>query len=155
MNSESAHGRFSHFLARYAAPLRVLLWLAGLAAWVWAFRGAAFRDAEGLATGLITFPLAAGLALGLAGLALGRRWQTFGLWLALALVGQAATLQLIAAGPALRYQHYRPLEAHPLPLLVLLLQTLLVLAHIRPHLRAAWRGLRRRFRPWQLALLAL
>jgi hypothetical protein len=40
------------------------------------------------------------------------RWGAPGFWLALALAGQAAALQLIHAGPLIHYQHYRlPAEA--------------------------------------------
>lgn len=43
----------------------------------------------------------------LAVLALSSRWRTTGLWLALALAGQAAALGLYQAGPTVSYHHYR------------------------------------------------
>jgi 4-amino-4-deoxy-L-arabinose transferase-like glycosyltransferase len=53
-------------------------------------------------------------------------------WLALLLAGQAATLQMVQAGPFVRYQHYPPLprllaETHPAALAVFLLEIIAVL----------------------------
>ena len=52
-------------------------------------------------------------------------------WLALLLAGQAATLQMVQAGPFVRYQHYPPLhrllaETHPAALAVFLLEIIAV-----------------------------
>jgi hypothetical protein len=81
-------------------------------------------------------------------------------WFALALVGQAVSLQMIDAGRLIRYQHYKPLSSllgEDLMLLpvIFFAQTLIVIAGYRSH----WRGLRKvlvkNFRPWQLAAVIL
>lgn len=51
-------------------------------------------------------PAALLAALAFAGFAWRSRWRATVLWAGTALVGYAATLQLIAAGPTVRYQHY-------------------------------------------------
>jgi len=77
-------------------------------------------------------------------------------WLALALLGQAAALHLIEAGPSVRFQHYVTLPDfssadHLLPLAVLLAQLVAVAAGILRRSGAISGWLRRSFRPWQLA----
>lgn len=81
-----------------------------------------------------------------------------GLWLGLALVGHAAALQIILAGPSIHYQHYADLprllsEPYRVPSLVLAGQLIAVSLGIVRARRglAAW--LRKHFRVWQLALL--
>ena len=54
-------------------------------------------------------------------------------WVALLLAGQAATLQMVQAGPFVSYQHYRPLdrilaETHPVALAVFLLEIIAVVS---------------------------
>jgi hypothetical protein len=107
----------------------------------------------------VCLPVAVGLALLVLGWAPGRL-QRFVFWLALALVGQAVALQMIEAGPTIRYQHYRPFvrlldNTKPLLLGFLMLQTVLVLAGLRTRwtLIRAWLG--RNFRGWQLMGLGL
>lgn len=92
------------------------------------------RTYEGAVNGLFALALAAAVATLLAGWTAATLWARPGRWLALALAGQAAALQLIDAGIRIHYQHYRlPAEAMADPVLrwVLLavgLQTLLVTA---------------------------
>ncbi|HEX6309681.1 MAG TPA: hypothetical protein VFZ69_16010 [Longimicrobiales bacterium] len=68
----------------------------------------AFRTEEGaLATPFAAVPAVVATWLILA-LSLGTSWAAAGRWLALAIVGQAASLQLMEAGSLLGYQHYPP-----------------------------------------------
>lgn len=69
-------------------------------------------------------------------------------WFAVAAIGQAATLQMIAAGPLLRYQHYPPLaelfSTHPWSLGIVLGQAILItgaLARSWRNWRPSGRGL--------------
>ncbi len=125
----------------------------------WALADARFRDAEGAFTGLLVFPLSAGVGLAVAGLAVATEWQRAALWCGLALVGQAACLQLINAGWQLRYQHYKaPADVlatvSPLVWGLIVAQALVVTVA----LVARWAGIRAwiraHVRPWQLALVA-
>jgi len=86
----------------------------------------------------------------------------FAAWLALALAGQAVALQMIDAGQAVRYQHYRPPSrlldystSGPWLLAFLAPQTALVLAGMRarwPSIRAGFGG---NFKIWRIAGVAL
>jgi hypothetical protein len=94
----------------------------------------------------ICFWISAGLALLLLLFGLTRSWRAAAGWLALALLGQAATLQLVSAGPVVGYQHLRvfSLDRPDLPYLaVLALQGLLV-AFVLLRRREAVVGLARR-----------
>ncbi|MCP4357711.1 MAG: hypothetical protein GY796_06815, partial [Chloroflexi bacterium] len=140
---------------------KVILWLVRLLAWglalffiVWAITGNPFRDSEGFWQGLFILPLAVGLALFLLGWAMGTVWQPFAGWLSLALVAQAAALQLIDAGSRLHYQHYRPLDTYPALLIVIGLQTILVLIGLSQRWRSIWGWLIAHFKMWQLLLIA-
>jgi 4-amino-4-deoxy-L-arabinose transferase-like glycosyltransferase len=80
------------------------------------------------------------------------------LWLALALSGQAVALQLIEAGPTVRFQHYVTLQDfspadHLVPSAILLAQILLVAVGVFRRRGAIIGWLRRSFRPWQLAAI--
>lgn len=74
-------------------------------------------------------------------------------WLALAAIGQAASLRMIDAGPLLRYQHYHSIswliENRPWTLILVAAQGLLVLLGMRPHRPAIVRWIRQNLRPWQ------
>jgi len=127
--------------------LRVLLfWLTGISFVLWACLDPRFRDAEGILNGGFCLPVAVGVALTILGCAAGHLKKS-AYWFALALIGQAVALQLIEAGPFLRYQHYKPLsrlhtETHPLLLTFLAVQSALVLVGLRgrwPKIRA-WLG---------------
>ncbi len=85
---------------------RPALLLAGAALVVWSVLAERLRGPDGVFTAEIVLPLAAGIALALAGGAIGTRGARACAWLALTLLGQAAWLQLIAAGPFVRYQHF-------------------------------------------------
>jgi hypothetical protein len=84
-----------------------LITASGLALIAWSFSSELFRDEESAYKSLICLPISAGAALAAFGLSVKTLWRKTGFWFAIALVGQAAALQLINAGPALRYQHYK------------------------------------------------
>ena len=65
------------------------------------------RTPEGELSGRFAAALAAATAAALCGWTARSAWAGSGRWLALAIVGQAATLQLIDAGIRIHYQHYR------------------------------------------------
>lgn len=139
--------------------LRILLAAAGLAVAALGFTHPGFRDAEGIPTGALCLPVSAGAAFAVLAVGWGRPWRQAAAWFALALVGQAASLQMIDAGIRLHYQHYRPLGwlAANRPWLVALVavQALAVLTGWRSRLRPFLSWLRRNFRLWQVGGLAL
>jgi 4-amino-4-deoxy-L-arabinose transferase-like glycosyltransferase len=141
--------------------LRLLLFcLGGMSFVLWAGFDPRFRDAEGFLRGEFCLPVAVGMALLISGWAASGNLKKSACWFALALVGQAVALQLIEAGPFLRYQHYKPLsrlvtETHPLLPIFLAAQTALVVVGLRgrwPKIRA-WLG--STFNRWQLLSVAL
>lgn len=139
---------------------RVLLWSVGIFFLIWAFRDPRFRDAEGLVTGAFCLPLATSIAFLVLGAAAGTLLDRAAFWFALAMIGQAIALQLIDAGHALRYQHYKPFgrllaETHPLILLCLGLQTVLVAVTLRSYLPKIRGWISKRFKTWQLLAVGL
>lgn len=74
-------------------------------------------------------------------------------WLALAAIGQVASLRMIDAGPTLHYQHYHHLtwliENRPWALVLVASQTLLVLYGMRSKWRSIGRWIGQKLRPWQ------
>jgi hypothetical protein len=134
---------------------RLALWAFAVASFAWGCLDPRFRDSEGFLTGAFCLPLALSAALALLGIAAFGRSRGFALWLALALLGQAAALQLVDAGPLVGYQHLKPWNRLPvetpfLVLAILALQAGLVTLGLRarwPAIRA-WLG--RAFRSWQL-----
>jgi hypothetical protein len=139
---------------------RVMLWSSGIFLLVWAFRDPRFRDGEGFVTGAFCLPLAAGIAFLILGTAVGTLLNAAAFWFALAMIGQAIALQLIEAGHPMRYQHYKPIgrllaETHPLILLCLALQTILVAVKLKAYLPGIRRWLSMRFKTWQLLVVGL
>jgi hypothetical protein len=86
--------------------VRLVLAIAGLGLAVWTIATPVFRDVEGIIQTRSLWPLALAAACLVWAGALGGRWHRAGGWLGLALIGQASALQLIVAGPFVRYQHY-------------------------------------------------
>ena len=110
-----------------------LVWLSGIVFLAWAFFNPQFRDAEGFLDGGFCLPFSVGVALVVLGWGIAKRFRKFSFWFALALVGQAVALQMIEAGPYVRYQHYKPFyrllaETHPLLIIYLVAQTGFVFA---------------------------
>src|SRR5689334_4295510 len=76
------------------------------------------RTPEGTLSAFFSSAVALAAAILLVAWTLSTRWGGAGRWLALALCGQAAALQLIDAGVLIHYQHYRlPPEAAGNPVL--------------------------------------
>lgn len=101
-------------------------------------------------------PYAAGCGLVIAAAAWRTRLRGPALWLALLIISQAASLQLVEAGPTVRFQHYaNPLGLSPdrywLPIGVLVLQWIAVFLGVRNHFGRIRDWLTREFHPWQLA----
>lgn len=139
--------------------LRILFAAAGLAVAAWGLTHPGYRDAEGIPTGALCLPVSAGAALAVLAAGWTKPWRQAAAWFALALVGQAASLQMIDAGVRLHYQHYRPLgwlvANRPWLVALVALQAVAVLAGWRSRLWPLLSWLRRNFRPWQVAGLAL
>jgi hypothetical protein len=125
---------------------------------IWAFLSPQFRNSEGFLSGEVVVPAAAGISLIIIGLSLGRVWWKAALWGALALTGQASTLQWIDAGPLIHYQHYKPLgrlfTEHPFTLAFFLVQTAFAAAVLRSRIGAIWHWMRERFKLWQIFAVA-
>ena len=139
---------------------QLLLALFGIGSWGWGFFDPRFRDAEGSFIGEFCLPMALGLALLTLAWTRSGHLKRSGFWFALALFGQAVALQMIEAGPLTRYQHYKPfnrlfVETHPLLLIFVLLQTVLVVAGVRGHWPSIWAWLRNNFKGWQLSAISL
>jgi hypothetical protein len=81
--------------------------------------------------------------------------RAFGFWLSLGIFGQAVALQLIEAGPFVRYQHYHPLsslldEDTFFLLVYFFLQTVVVAGGLKTRFPKILTWLGHNFRPWQL-----
>ncbi len=132
----------------------------GMSLFVWASIGPGFRDVEGSITGSFCLPVSISVALIILGSTLFSRFKSSAFWFALALVGQAVTLQIIDAGPIVRYQHYKTFnriltETHPLLMVFLVVQIVLVVAgfkRIWVDFRS-WIG--KRFKVWQLFAIGI
>lgn len=141
---------------RWWKGLLVVACVSGLAG---AFGSGWFRDAEGFLTGDVCFAVAASVGVAVWAFAAGTAWAGCAGWVAVCLIGQAATLQLIDAGPRIHYQHYWGLEAifqghRWVYLAVAVGQAALVVSGLRGKWSAVWWWLTRHFRWWQLAGIA-
>ena len=134
--------------------LQSILYLLGLGLLAWSFTDGRFRDAEGFLKGSFCLPVAVGVALLILGSAILGRLRSSAFWFSLALVGQAVTLQIIDAGPSMKYQHARPFD-HPLLLAFLGLQTAVVAVGYRNRASLVWSWIRRHFKAWQLLGIGL
>ena len=135
--------------------LRLLSWICGIFFCYWAFVDSRFRDIEGSLGGGFCLPFSVGIALLIFGWAVQKQWWQSAFWFSLSLVGQAISLQLIDAGPYIRYQHYKPIqhlmsETHSILLIYLALQAGFVVVGLisRRSLIRAWLG--RNFKIWQI-----
>jgi hypothetical protein len=140
--------------------LRLLLWVSSLSLFTWALLDYRFRDAEGNLRGIFCLPVALGLVLIVLGWAVVGNWRRFGFWLALAVLGQATSLQLIDAGPALHYQHYEPFGVlstgiYPLLLLVIAAQAAFVSVGFKGRWSKIVAWVRLSFKTWQIAGVGL
>jgi 4-amino-4-deoxy-L-arabinose transferase-like glycosyltransferase len=118
-----------------------------------------FRDSEGALTGRFCLPLAIGASLILIGGLTRSGWKDFAGWLALAVTGQAVSLQMIDAGRLIHFQHYRSLSEllnkEPLLLVFFATQTVLVALGIGRRLITIKKWLGKTFARWQLLVIAL
>lgn len=132
-----------------------LMWLSGICFVAWSLFGSRFRDAEGFLKGGFCLPVSICIALFILSFAVKGRLKRSAFWFALTLVGQAVALQLINAGPIVRYQHYKSFDriltdTNPLLMIFLVVQTILVVVGFK----RVWVGIRRwigkNFKIWQL-----
>ena len=104
-------------------------------------------------------PLALSFALALIGSLINTRWSSFAGWSALALTGQAASLQMIDAGRLIHFQHYRSfgelLDTDGLSLIIFALQIVLVAVGISRRFSIIKAWFARTFKVWQLILAGL
>ena len=112
---------------------------------------------EATAFAKICLPFATGVALLSFGAFAGTKWLYFVGWAGVALVGQAAALQMIDAGRLIHFQHYRPIpelfDQNGIALSFLALQTICVGFGLWPRLGAIHKWLQRWFATWQLMLI--
>lgn len=154
-NSESKSSTPRAFLPALAKRLPLLI--PGLLVIVYSFFDPRFRGAAGELTGSVCLPVSIGAAVLILGWTVKSRWQKAGLWLALAVTGQAIALQLVNAGAGLRYQHYKSLSeifsGHPLLAGFLMFQTAVVSVGLwyRRKIISDW--LKNNLRIWQLLIV--
>ena len=93
----------------------------------------------------------------LLGILIRTEWQRFGIWMSTALVGQAATLQMIDAGRRIHFQHYRQISevftTDPLPLLLLVLHSVTMAAAAIYQRKAILEDLKKRIGLFRAMLL--
>lgn len=126
---------------------------------VWVAPGSSWRNTDGSLTGGGVVPLSVALAAFASTVTARTAYGAAVRWFSLALVGQAATLQLIDAGHLLRYQHYRPLETlaseQPEFLAVLAVQAILVVVALLRWDGRAWSRMAPLSRPRRAVALLL
>ena len=135
--------------------LRLGSWSVGIFFLIWAFWDPQFRDGEKFVKGGFCLPISTGLALMILGGLAGTPLKRSALWFALALIGQAVQLQMIDAGPLVKYQHLKLpdrllSESHFLLLICFIAQAMLVAVGFSAVLPTVVAWLKRTFRPWQL-----
>lgn len=125
----------------------------------WALLDPGLRDAGGTLKGAACLPISIGVAAGILISSLPTGWRRTGAWLALAIAGNAAALQMIDAGRQIRYQHLKSFAAvfnsSPEALAVFALQLILVSAGLIRNSERIRRIATSLFRPWQLAIFCL
>ena len=144
--------RWRHFIS-------AVLVLAGIILVGASFGLSAFRDGRGILTGKFVLPMSAGIGLAVFGCLAATAWRAFAGWLCVALVGEAASLQMIDAGRLIHFQHYRSLsdllQQHSLELTIVVLQTCIVAYAITKHIGSIAAWLRSNIGYWKLAIGSL
>ena len=137
--------------------LALLISLIGLALVAWAYLDPRFRGSEGILTGSFCLPFSISVALLVLAWSVSKeQWRKFGLWFALALIGQAVALQMIDAGPLIHYQHYRPFQdIHSFLLVLFLIQICVVGIGLRSRWAFISAWIRRHVRTWQLVVIGV
>jgi hypothetical protein len=141
--------------------VRFLLFAVGAVCITWPLFSPLFRNEEGDLTGLVCLPLSIGAGTIFFATARGGIWERSVFWFSIAMVGQAASLQLVNAGWQLRYQHYRPiweiLESNldSVILICLVLQALIVGIYLLPVRIKVYNWIKENFKTWQIVLIGL
>lgn len=135
--------------------LQFLIWIVGICFFFWALADPRFRGPEGFLEGGFCLPISVGIALVLLGCGVAGRFRKFAFWFALALTGQAVALQLIEAGPYVRYQHYKTIYhlltgTHPIILALLIVQIVAVVVGLRTRWPTIRNWVGSNFKVWQL-----
>ena len=145
--------------ARISIVPRVIAVVAAAALLAFAVMHPAFRHPEGHLSGRIALPFAGAASALVLGFAVGTSWLHAARWIALAMMGQAAALQLMRAGMLIGYQHYTPLgqlfDRDLLAILVLVLQTLVVAGALAPRLASWSKTISRLMSAWRLMVIAV
>jgi hypothetical protein len=132
---------------------------AGTAILVWTGLDLVFRADGAEFNARFCLPLAIGIAVIVWGALIETEWKSFGAWFGLALVGQAASLQMIDAGRLIHFQHYRSifelLRTDALALTLLILQIACVGVGISAYLGVIKEWILSRFASWQVALILI
>ena len=97
-------------MGRKLSWLQAATALAALGYLAWVFVSAAWRTSDGALMPAVVLPIGCAAAAVVLAITARSAWQSAGRWLALAIVGQAATLLMIDAGPRLHYQHFPPVK---------------------------------------------
>jgi 4-amino-4-deoxy-L-arabinose transferase-like glycosyltransferase len=139
---------------------RYLSWFIGIVIIAWAVQSPYFRGLDGSLKGTICLPIAIGLGLLIVGWGSVGNQKYFSMWLALALIGQAASLQLIDAGATIHWQHFKTPAQMVMPenfpaLTVVICQLLFVTLGIRNRWTAISEWVGDHFKPWQIWAVAL
>ncbi len=139
--------------------ISTVLFISGGLLIFWSCFDGRFRNSENDFTGLVCLPVSAAIALLINGLTIRTEWRKAGFWFALALVGQAVSLQMINAGAGLRYQHYKSAgqifaELSPVIWGFLIFQTILVIIGIGFLRNRLWNWGKANLRIWQVLLIA-
>lgn len=143
-------------------PARLQAWtmaFTGPLLFVYAFVDSQFRDTEGYLDARFMLPVSIALACGVLAWSASKPWRYSGAWLSLAIVGQAAALQLIDAGSRIHYQHYKMADlfsaSNALPLVLIGLQSLFVAIATLRYKNPAISWIQSTLRNWQIAAIAV
>lgn len=134
---------------------RILTWALAFLVLAFACTYPSFRHPDSFPKPMLFVLITVAIALFVVGWCTGQTPGRSSLWLALALVGQVVSLQLIEAGPLDRYQHFEPstvlLSAPNVPLLMFLaVQTSLVFIGVKRRLPIIRSWIGDNFRAWQV-----
>src|SRR5690242_4514783 len=135
--------------------VQLLMMAGGIGSIMWALVSSEFRDSEGFPKGSLCLPLSVGMGLIIVGCTITGRWKKPALWFALALVGQAVSLQMIDAGRLIHYQHYESLNelvtgTGPLLLSFMAIQIGFVIVGVGKRWPIIKGWIRPNFKSWQL-----
>ena len=137
------------------SAISLILICVGTATWAWTALDLVFRATASDFNGRFCLPMAVGIGLTVWGALLESEWKSFGGWFSLALIGQAASLQMIDAGRLIHFQHYRSfsdlLQSDPFALVFLIVQIICVAVGISAR-RSELRGwCSKHLRGWRIA----